>query len=168
MFNKSLHAIPKYTNPNTRNGCLIIAWTVNIILYRDRRPPCWLMVIAAVGNCQPPVILTGPWIRRTESGSRRYILNWTQFHDSAVIACCSLLISLADKMLWSDCPFYETDWDSMVAVFKMAVSSANFRKWKLSYLQSTHKYANCVDPTLHMTFHSRNVVLFVQYSAIWA
>ena len=31
--------------PNTRNWCLLIAWTANIILYRDRRPPCWLMVI---------------------------------------------------------------------------------------------------------------------------
>ena len=41
---------------NTRNGCLIIAWTANKILYRDRRPPCWLMVIAAVSNCRPPVI----------------------------------------------------------------------------------------------------------------
>ena len=57
----------------------------------------------------PAAILTGPWIRRTESGTRIYILNWTQFHDSAVIARCSLLISLSDKMLWSilsDCPFF--------------------------------------------------------------
>ena len=53
----------------------------------------------------------------------------------------------------------------MVAVFKMAVLSANLRKWKLSCLKSVHKYANCVDPTLHRTFYSRNVVHYVQYSA---
>ena len=54
VFNKSIHAIPMYKSHNIRNGCLIIAWTENIILYRDRRSPCWLMVIAAVGNCRPP------------------------------------------------------------------------------------------------------------------
>ena len=39
----------------TRNGCLIIAWTAT--LYRDWRPPYWLLVIAAVGICRPPVII---------------------------------------------------------------------------------------------------------------
>ena len=56
----------------------------------------------------------------------------------------------------------------MVAVFKMAVLPANFRKWKLSFLQSVPKYANCIDPKRHMTFHSRNIELSVKYVVIWA
>ena len=41
-------------NSNDSDSCdsLIIART---ILYRDRLPPCWLLIIAAVGNYQPPV-----------------------------------------------------------------------------------------------------------------
>ena len=35
--------------------CLIFAWTANIIPYRDLRPPYWLLVIVAVGNCPHPV-----------------------------------------------------------------------------------------------------------------
>ena len=50
----------------------------------------------------------------------------------------------------------------MVVVFKMAVLPANFRKWKLSFLQSVPKYANCIDPKRHMTFHSRNIELSVK------
>ena len=60
VFNKSIHAIPMYTTPNTRIGCLIIAWTVNIILYRDRRQPCWLMVIA--GPQRKMVLLSGNFL----------------------------------------------------------------------------------------------------------
>ena len=56
----------------------------------------------------------------------------------------------------------------MVVVFKMAVLPANFRKWKLSFLQSVPKYANCIDPKRHMTFHSRNIELSVKYFLIWA
>ena len=42
-------------NPKPRNVCLKFAWTANTFPYRDRRPPCWLLVIAAVGNCRSPV-----------------------------------------------------------------------------------------------------------------
>ena len=116
-------------------------------------------------------ILTGQWIRRTEPRSSRYILNWSQFHDAGVIACTSLLISLSGKLHWSifcDCPVFQTDCDFMVAVFEMAVMPANFRKWKLSLLQTVHKYANWVDPKRHMTFHSRNAELSGKYFVIWA
>ena len=55
----------------------------------------------------------------------------------------------------------------MVAILKMAVLPANFRKWKLSFLQSVPKYANSIDPKRHMTFHSRNIELSVKYFVIW-
>ena len=116
-------------------------------------------------------ILTGQWIRRTEPRSSRYILNWSQFHDAGVIACTSLLISLSGKLHWNifcDCPVFQTDCDFMVAVFEMAVMPANFRKWKLSLLQTVHKYANWVDPKRHMTFHSGNAELSGKYFVIWA
>ena len=35
----------------TQNVRLILAWTANIFLYRDRRPPYWMLVIVAVSNC---------------------------------------------------------------------------------------------------------------------
>ena len=57
----------------------------------------------------PAAILTGPWIRHTESGSRRYILNWTQFHDSAVIARCSLL-TRCSEVFWVTALFLNWLW----------------------------------------------------------
>ena len=87
VFNKSKHAIPMYTYHNTRNGCLIIAWTANIILYRDRRPPCWLMVIAAVGNCLSPVKLY-------EVKLREQATTWAWCH------VCPLLVSWVLMFSW--------------------------------------------------------------------
>ena len=52
-FSKCIHGILSYTNPKPQNVCLIFAWTANIFPYRHRSPPCWLMVIAADGNCRP-------------------------------------------------------------------------------------------------------------------
>ena len=55
VFRKCIHDILSYTNPIPQNMCLIFAWTLNIFPYRHRSPPYWLMVIAADGNCRPPV-----------------------------------------------------------------------------------------------------------------
>ena len=55
VCSKCIHDILSYTNPKPQNVCLIFAWTANIFPYRQRSPPCWLMVIAADGNCRPPV-----------------------------------------------------------------------------------------------------------------
>ena len=74
----------------------------------------WLITPRHAKLCElvgkwPAAILTGQWIRRTEPRSRRYILNWSQFHDAGVIACTSLSISLSGKLHWSifcDCPVF--------------------------------------------------------------
>ena len=81
-----------YANPNTRNGCLIIAWTVNLILHRDRRPPCWLMVIATVGNCRPPVqmwrfrAVTPGWI---DQWLWNYAKSWCSIKG---VSCCFIKV----------------------------------------------------------------------------
>ena len=46
--------------------------------------------------------------------------------------------------------------------------AGKFPKKKIAFLHSVHKYANCVDPKRHMTFHSGNVELSVKYFVIWA
>ena len=52
VFSKCKHAVPSYTNAKPRNMCLIFVWTANIFPHQGRRPPCWLQLIAAVGNCR--------------------------------------------------------------------------------------------------------------------
>ena len=74
----------------------------------------WLITPRHAKLCElvgkrPAAILTGQWIRRTEPRSKRYILNWSQFHNDGVIACTSLLIFLSGKLHWSifcDCPVF--------------------------------------------------------------
>ena len=64
----------------------------------------------------------------------RVPLNWIRLWCIGVITYNSLLIYLSGKLLWStviDCPFVKLVVILMVVVFKIAVGSANFRKWKL-------------------------------------
>ena len=93
--------------------------------------------------------------------------NWTQFHDFAAIARISLS-ARCSKEFWVSFPFLNWFWFDG-RCFQNCGFVVKFPKMKtVFFLQSIHGYANYVDPTPHMKFYSRNVVLFLWYSVIWA
>ena len=73
-------------------------------MYRDRRPPCWLMVIAAVGNCRPPVIFAA------EATAITLALNYYQHmgpvHHDVVVYSDSMSCLHAIESEDTNGPFY--------------------------------------------------------------